>query len=258
MPGVLNFWEVRDEGVVAPRSSSSRTQKRGASAHSSSHDTTSATQMSGIFASSSTNSKETHALPETFKELKTRSASLVSFAIPVHVSHHNPFLTLAAHPRWRKAQTLQKTQQTAKPLSCLFVCHPHLTSIIALTAVWAQPCGLEHKTSLSFSCIFGSFSSATVFLYVLCRLVAHRQALCTTSVNSAFPFRAHCGAQFCVRAFSDSRLCDHAHWLKSKQLSEFHPSCWCVGGSSTTILPLLVQIVRIHAVATSFGWCAYW
>ena len=180
------FWEVRDEGVVAPRSSSTRTQKRGTSAHSLSHDATSATQVSGIFASSCTNSKRTHALPETFKELKTRSTLLVSFAIPVHVSHHNPFLTVAAHPRWRKAQMLQQTQHTAKPLSCLFVCHPHLTSIIALTAVWAQPCGLEHKTSLSFSCIFASFSSAIAFLFVLCRLVAHRQGLCTTSVSSCF------------------------------------------------------------------------
>ena len=192
---------------MAPRSSSSRTQKRGTSAHSSSHYATSATQMSVFFASSSTNSKETHALPETFQELKTRSTLLVSFAIPVHVSHHNPFLNVAAHPRWRKPQTLQQTQHTAKPLSCLFVCHPHLTSIIALTAVWAQPCGLEHKTSLSFSCIFGSFSSAIVFLFVLRRLVAHRQALRTTSVNSCFSLSEHIVVLSFVCAPSVTRDC---------------------------------------------------
>ena len=30
---------------------------------------------------------------------------------------------------------------------CIFVCHTLLTSIILCTAVWAQACGLEHKTS---------------------------------------------------------------------------------------------------------------
>ena len=32
-------------------------------------------------------------------------------------------------------------------MSCLLVCHPHLTSIIVLTAVWAQACGLEHRNT---------------------------------------------------------------------------------------------------------------
>ena len=33
-------------------------------------------------------------------------------------------------------------------LWCIFVCHPHLTLIShCLTAVWAQACGSEHKTS---------------------------------------------------------------------------------------------------------------
>ena len=33
---------------------------------------------------------------------------------------------------------------------CIFICHPHLTGIICIiccTAVWAQACGLERKTS---------------------------------------------------------------------------------------------------------------
>ena len=31
---------------------------------------------------------------------------------------------------------------------CILICHPHLTSIIICrTAVWAQACGSEHKTS---------------------------------------------------------------------------------------------------------------
>ena len=29
----------------------------------------------------------------------------------------------------------------------IFICHPHLTSIICCTAVWAQACGLERETS---------------------------------------------------------------------------------------------------------------
>ena len=32
-------------------------------------------------------------------------------------------------------------------MSCIFVCHFHLTSITNLTAVWAQACGLEHKNT---------------------------------------------------------------------------------------------------------------
>ena len=32
-------------------------------------------------------------------------------------------------------------------LWCVLVCHPHLTIIICCAAVWAQACGLEHKTS---------------------------------------------------------------------------------------------------------------
>ena len=30
---------------------------------------------------------------------------------------------------------------------CILVCHPHLTIILCCTAVWAQACGLENKTS---------------------------------------------------------------------------------------------------------------
>ena len=37
----------------------------------------------------------------------------------------------------------------------VYLCHSHLTSITVLTAVWAQACGLESKTPLSLSCIFG-------------------------------------------------------------------------------------------------------
>ena len=76
-------------------------------------------------------------------------------------------------------------------MSCIFVCHSHLTSITILTAVWAQACGLEHKAPMSLSCIFGPFAS-TIF--------------------------------FCL--------------------------CWCVGGSSVTILPLLVQMLRTVATVT--------
>ena len=47
-------------------------------------------------------------------------------------------------------------------MSCLLVYHPHLTSIIVLTAVWAQACVLENKTPLSLSCIFGPSASAIV------------------------------------------------------------------------------------------------
>ena len=32
-------------------------------------------------------------------------------------------------------------------MRCILVCHPHLTIIICRTAVWAQACGSERKTS---------------------------------------------------------------------------------------------------------------
>ena len=54
--------------------------------------------VSGFPDTSSAHNRKTDALPETFKELKTRSNLLVSLAIPVHVSHHIPHLTVAAHP----------------------------------------------------------------------------------------------------------------------------------------------------------------
>ena len=48
-------------------------------------------------------------------------------------------------------------------LWCILVCHPHLTIIICRTAVWAQACGSEHKTSfviivhLWFICVLDCF-----------------------------------------------------------------------------------------------------
>ena len=42
---------------------------------------------------------------------------------------------------------------------------------------------------------------------VECRLVAHRRAgIVHDSCEFLILFRAHCGAEFCVRAFSDLRL----------------------------------------------------
>ena len=78
-------------------------------------------------------------------------------------------------------------------LSCIFVCHPHLTSIFFVTAFWAQVCGLEPETPLSLSCIFGPQVSTIVVCF-----------------------------------------------------------CWCTGGSSITILPLLVQMLLTLAT-DSFG-----
>ena len=38
-------------------------------------------------------------------------------------------------------------QKLRRQLWCILVCHPHLTIIICRTAVWAQACGSERKTS---------------------------------------------------------------------------------------------------------------
>ena len=81
-------------------------------------------------------------------------------------------------------------------MSCLFVCHPHLTSIIVLTAVWAQACGLKHKTPFV--------------------IIVHSWIICLRGSVS---------------------VC---------------------GGSSSTILPLLVQVIRIFATATIFGLLVCW
>ena len=83
---------------------------------------------------------------------------------------------------------------TDEPLQLLcgvsiLVCHPHLTIIICCTAVWAQACGSEHKTSFV--------------------IIVH-------------------------------------HWFNWCPWLSLDP-CWCVGGSSITILPLLVQIIRTSA-----------
>ena len=75
---------------------------------------------------------------------------------------------------------------------CISVCHPHLTIIICCTAVWAQACGLEHKTSF----------------------VIHRASSVQSASSIVFHF------------------------------------CWCVGGSSITILPLLVQFNRTRYSVT--------
>ena len=78
-------------------------------------------------------------------------------------------------------------------LWCVLVCHPHLTIIICCTAVWAQTCGLEHKTSFVIIvhlwfirrpqlfvspcwCVGGAVSHifrtcATVTIFILCVLV---------------------------------------------------------------------------------------
>ena len=50
---------------------------------------------------------------------------------------------------------------------CIFICHPHLTSISCCSAVWAQACGLERKQVLSLSCILGSFGVLDRFLLLL-------------------------------------------------------------------------------------------
>ena len=88
---------------------------------------------------------------------------------------------------------LQESGVSADRLWCILVCHPHLTIIICLTAVWAQACGPERKTS--------------------------------------FVIIVHLWFIRCSRSFLDP--------------------CWCVDGSSITILPLLLQIIRTFATLTN-------
>ena len=55
-------------------------------------------------------------------------------------------------------------------MSGLFLCHPHLTRIIASTAVWAQACGLKHKKHFCHIGHLWVVCFCTVFLVVLgCR-----------------------------------------------------------------------------------------
>ena len=53
---------------------------------------------------------------------------------------------------------------------CVLICHPHLTSITVSEDFWAQGCGLENKTPLSLSYIFG-FSHRRNLWLVLTRQV---------------------------------------------------------------------------------------
>ena len=55
-------------------------------------------------------------------------------------------------------------------MSCIFLCHPHLTRITVLTAVWAQACGLESKNTCVI--IVHLWTLATV---LVCVLVKRRQ-----------------------------------------------------------------------------------
>ena len=48
-----------------------------------------------------------------------------------------------------RARIIRTVRIETEEMSCLFVCHSHLTSITVLTAVWAQACGLKAKTPLS-------------------------------------------------------------------------------------------------------------
>ena len=50
---------------------------------------------------------------------------------------------------------------------CILVCHPHLTIIPCCTAVWAQACGLDHKTSFVTSLHLGSFGVRNCFYLVV-------------------------------------------------------------------------------------------
>ena len=52
-------------------------------------------------------------------------------------------------------------------MSCLFVCHPHLTSIVVFTAVWAQACGLEHKHTFVIIVHIWTICIRDSFLFVL-------------------------------------------------------------------------------------------
>ena len=45
------------------------------------------------------------------------------------------------------AENYHSRRRGGHQLWCIFICHPHLTSIICCTGVWAQACGLERKTS---------------------------------------------------------------------------------------------------------------
>ena len=61
-------------------------------------------------------------------------------------------------------------------LLCILVCHPHLTIILCCKAVWAQACGLDHKTSFVISLhlwfirrpqLFLSWCSITILLFLV-------------------------------------------------------------------------------------------
>ena len=65
--------------------------------------------------------------------------------------HHHVPKDLRANDRVDYVGTIYDESQgggsTGVKVWCIFVCHPHLTIILCLTAVWAQACGSEHKTS---------------------------------------------------------------------------------------------------------------
>ena len=126
----------------------------------------------GRSSSSSTHQRKTHALPETFKELKTRSSLLVSLAILVHVSHHSPLDTLATHSWWEKAQTLQKTQHTARA----YENHPSICNSSEQNTVFCadKNCPTATRTrsgrnlDVKFGRVFGFAFSLLKLLTLLC------------------------------------------------------------------------------------------
>ena len=121
-------------------------------------------------------------------------------------------------------------------MSCLLVCHPHLSSITLLTAVWARPCGLEnektfviivrrwsigiHDRSLSvLACWLEQFhGAATSGMDCLDPLISNRCWFVCVGEPATVSRYCHCGAR--VRDGRSTRQ-HSGHWQVAQSCSYF-------------------------------------
>ena len=95
-------------------------------------------------------------------------------------------------------------------LSCLLVCHPPLTSITFLTAVWAQACGLENKNTFVIIVHLWSTGIHDSSLFVLVCWLEQYQGTATAGADCLDP-----------RTCNNFRLCALVNW------PQYHDTVYC-------------------------------
>ena len=97
-------------------------------------------------------------------------------------------------------------------------------------------------------------SSFCFFLVESALFLGHVVYLCLSSASDGHPLLHSCLGTG-MRVGTQNKFCHCRASLVHSASSIVSCSCWCVGGSSITMLPLLVQIIRTFATVTIFVQC---